>query len=132
MQDAFYDLGGPPRAVPLSVKLRLLFGGALNQTGWLLAGFTMIFFWAFVLNADISSWYYFSGKLKTVTGKSLGTQKTGASSGGSKHTKGTPIYENHYSYTDKMGKQRKGVSYATGRKIPAGKSVQLEIRSPHV
>ena len=33
----------PPRDVPLTVRLQVLFGGFLNQFGWLFFGFGMVF-----------------------------------------------------------------------------------------
>lgn len=45
-------LGGPDRDVPLSARLRFLFGGFYNQFGWLWFGFTMIHFRVFLFGPD--------------------------------------------------------------------------------
>jgi hypothetical protein len=36
------DMAGPPRCVPLLVRLRVLFGGALDTFGWFFLGFGLI------------------------------------------------------------------------------------------
>jgi len=55
--------------VPLSVRLALRFGGILNQVGWLVIAFGMIFVWIFVVNADFSQGFGFDGELQTVVGE---------------------------------------------------------------
>ena len=128
-----YNLVGPPRHVPLMVRGRILFGGTLNQMGWLFFGFGMIFVWAFAFNADITSWYVFSGELDTASGTVTRSNKTGGSVGGSKHSKGTPIYANHYTfdagdtrYPAGVERVYEGVSYATGRHYTKGHKVKVE------
>jgi hypothetical protein len=70
------NLAGPPRDVPLSVRLRVLLGGFLNQFGWFFFGFGLVFVWAFTVNADLTSWYRFRGHLDTAQGKVLYSEKT--------------------------------------------------------
>jgi len=120
------NLAGPPRNVPLLVRLRVLFGGAVNQVGWLFFGFSLIFVWAFTLNADLTSWYRFRGPLDTTEGKVLYSQKTLFSVGGSKRRKGTPVYANHYSFAGPDGVEYKGVSYRTRRQLKEGQKVTVE------
>ncbi|MHC4335254.1 MAG: hypothetical protein ACYSUP_15040, partial [Planctomycetota bacterium] len=61
------NLAAPPRPVPLSVRIVILFGGFMNQFGWLFVGFGLIFVWIFTLRADVTSWYYFRGQLAETT-----------------------------------------------------------------
>jgi hypothetical protein len=120
------NLAGPPRNVPLSVRLRVLFGGALNQAGWFFFGFGLAFVWAFTLNADLTSWYRFRGQLDTAQGKVIYSKKTLFSKGGSKHSKGTPVYAIHYAFTNPDGTEYKGLSYKTGKQLNEGKTVTIE------
>jgi hypothetical protein len=58
------NLAAPPRPVPLSVRVVILFGGFMNQFGWLFVGFGLIFVWVFTLRADVTSWFYFRGQTR--------------------------------------------------------------------
>lgn len=120
------NLSGPPRNVPFLVALRLLFGGGLNQLGWLFGGVGMIFFWMFTLNGDYSSFRYFRGELGTAQGIVREVRKTSFSVGGSKHSKGTPVYEYRYSFTAPEGGQYTGVSYSTGQVYNVGARAIIE------
>lgn len=121
-----FNMAGPPRSVPLSVRLRVLFGGAFNQAGWFVLGFGMAFVWAFTLNADLTGWYLFRGRLDTTEGKAIDCKKTSFSEGGSKHSKGTPVYAIHYAFTAADGTEYKGLSYITGKQFKQGQKVTIE------
>jgi len=118
----------PPRDVPLTVRLQVLFGGFLNQFGWFFFGFGMIFVWLFLPQADLTSFYRFRGQLDHTQGTITASQKTHFSEGGSKHSKGTPIYEHDYTFTV-AGTTYHGVSYATGYTYKPGTSVTVQY--PH-
>jgi hypothetical protein len=97
----------------------------MNQFGWFFFGFGMIFFWLFVCRADLTSWYRFGGRLETAPGRVAGSSDTGATAGGSKHHRGTPIYKNKFSFLVD-DREYHGASYATGYKLPAGSAVTVE------
>ena len=120
------DLARPPRAVPLLVRSRVLLGGTLNQFGWLWLGFSMFFFWIFGLNADVTSWWHFRGAVETVPGVITASVDTGFSSGGTEHSRGTPVYANHYTFRTADETEWRGVSYATGRRGSPGAVVRIE------
>ncbi|MHC4284259.1 MAG: DUF3592 domain-containing protein, partial [Planctomycetota bacterium] len=120
------NLAGPPRNVPLSVRLRILLGGFLNQFGWIFFGFGLVFVWAFTLNADLTSWYRFRAPLDTTQGEAIDCKKTLFSEGGSKHRKGTPVYAIHYAFTTADGTEYKGLSYITGKQFEQGQKVTVE------
>lgn len=120
------NLAGPPRDVPLSVRLRVLFGGTLNQAGWFIFGFGLLFVWLFTLNADLTSWYRFRGPLDSTEGKVLYSKDTGFSEGGSKHRRGTPVYVVHYSFIGPDDAEYKGLSFNTGRQLKEGQKVTVE------
>lgn len=121
-----FILAGPPRSVPLLVRLRVLLGGFLNQFGWIFFGFGLVFVWAFTLNADLTSWYRFRGPLDTTEGKAIDCKKTLFSEGGSENSKGTPVYAIHYAFTAADGKEYKGLSYITGKQFEQGQKVTIE------
>ncbi|MHC4692645.1 MAG: DUF3592 domain-containing protein [Planctomycetota bacterium] len=121
-----YNLARPPRSVPLSVRLRVLFGGFLNQFGWIFFGFGLIFVWAFTLNADLTGWYLFRGQLDTTEGKTIDCTKTLFNEGGSKHSKGTPVYAIRYAFTAADGTEYIGLSYVTGKQFKQGQAVTVE------
>ena len=120
-----FTLGGPPRSVPLLVRFRLLFGGFANQFGWFFFGFGMIFVWVFGFNTDPTAWLDFHGDLEEIQGVIIRCEDTGASQGGSKHSKGTPIYAHHYEF-EAAGQRHEGVSYSVGRESSPGKKVTVE------
>jgi hypothetical protein len=114
-----------PRRVPLLVRVRVLFGGQLSQMGWFFLGFGMIFFWVFARHADLTSWTRFHGKLATAEGIVTDSRDTGASEGGSKGSRGTPIYEIEFKFVVD-DREYQGVSYATGRQLRARQKVTVE------
>jgi hypothetical protein len=116
----------PPRRVPFLVRCSVLFGGVLNQMGWLFFGFGLIFVWVFGLNSDVTSFLYFLGERETIRGTIISTGRPVASEGGSDTSEGTPIYANYYAFTTPDGKQYQGISYATGRKLQVGRLVAIE------
>ncbi len=122
----FLNLAGPPRSVPLLVRLKVLLGGFFSQFGCFFFGFGMIFVWAFTMNADLTSWRRFRGPLETAEGTVIRSEKTSFSVGGSEHSKGTPIYATHYSFVGPGGIEYSGVSYAKGNKLPTGRKVTVE------
>ena len=84
-------LAPPPRPVPLPLRVQLLLGGFFGQFGWFFFGFGLIFFWAFAMQADLSSWLRFSGSLGSTEGKITACFKTSYSVGGSRGHGGTPV-----------------------------------------
>ncbi|MCG8433558.1 MAG: DUF3592 domain-containing protein [Gammaproteobacteria bacterium] len=114
----------PPRHVPITLRLPVLFGGTVNQIGWFFFGFGMIFFWAFALRADLSM-LTFRGEIAQTPGIVTGSEKTNASEGGTEHSDGTPIYANYFRY-EAGGVQYESVSYATGRRLSTGQQINVE------
>jgi hypothetical protein len=103
------DFNSPaPRAVPLSVRLRVLFGGFNNQFGWIFFGFGLIFVWVFALHADVASLFLFRFQTNSTQGIVETVQATNASEDD------VQIYEVRYAYFDNLGRQQKGVSFTTG------------------
>lgn len=140
VEEKFKGLARPPRAIPLPLRLRLFFGGRGNQIGWLLSAGGAIFFWVFVMSADLTSFIRFSGTLETLDGVVTSSWETNFSVGGSAGARsgepgyvpgmvedeGTSIYANAYFFTGPDGRQYDGVSFAEGRRVPEGNSVTIE------
>ncbi len=115
-----WNLADPPREVPLLVRLRVLFGGFLNQFGWLFFGFGMVFVWAFTARSDLTSWYVFHGELAEAAGRVTRAEDTRCAENE------VTIYANHYQFTTDDGRKHAGVSYARGQKLAPGEDVSIE------
>lgn len=109
----------PPRRVPLSLTVLNMCNG-LAQIGWIVFGFTMIFFWVFVGNADFSI-ITFRGDIATTSGVVTAVEDTGASEND------TAVRANHYQYSV-AGQPFKGTSYTTGGGAAQGEQVTVEYK----
>src|SRR6202158_2777437 len=103
----------PPRTLPWSTRLVVLFGGTFSGFGWLFFGFGMIFVWIFAGKGDYTSAFMMRGVLETAPAVVTGVQNTKFSEGGGKHTPGTPIYAYHYKFQS-GGTDYEGTSYRLG------------------
>jgi len=111
------NFGSAPRRVPPSLQIVNIFN-VWAQAGWLIFGFGMIFFWAFVLNADFS-FATFRGPYATADGKVTSVVETGASVNRSR------VRANHYEFSV-SGYRHEGVSYSTGSSVSPGETVMIE------
>lgn len=111
------QLSPAPRYVPPSLQI-VNFFNVIAQVGWAIFGFGMIFFWAFVTNADFS-FVNFRGPYGTVNGKVTRVVETGASVNRSQ------VRANHYQYS-LDGNLLEGVSYSTGQSVSPEETVQIE------
>jgi hypothetical protein len=109
----------PPRAVPACVSLTVLFGGALQQVGWLLFGFGMIFFYAFVLQADWSGPLLAVMETRRATGLVTSVEGTNASENDS------PVYAVHYRFIAADGTKVEATAYSTGYYPDAGQRLSV-------
>ena len=108
-----------PRAVPLSVRLRILLGGFTPQFGWYFVGFGGIFVWIFGGSQALHNLVFFSGELREVEGTVVSVVKTNTSV--NEH----PIYAYHYTY--EVGTSScEGVTKAFGGAYDEGDVVPVE------
>ncbi len=110
----------PPREISFILKIQILFGGFMNQFGWFFFGFGMIFFWVFVMNADLTSWYKFSSSAEIAKGSVVYCNETGMEENES------DVYEIAYKFTGPDGNIYEDRSYSTGRSYNEGKTVTIE------
>ena len=124
-------LAPPPRRVPLSWRLRLLFGGP-GLFAWLWLAFAGGMGTIFLAQADLFSWVHFLGKVERAEGTSEGCEATQASSNKQR------IYANHYRFevpdlrVEAGGRgpaELTGTSY--GRCAEAGSTVTVEWPAGH-
>jgi hypothetical protein len=114
-----------PRPIPTSVRLTLLFGGLLNQIGYGVFCFGMIFFWVFAGNSELRHWRYFHGPLQTAAGQITAIRKTNFTIGARKGRSGTPVYAHDYSFA-LNDRTFAGTSYTTGTTHRASDKVTIE------
>jgi len=109
---SMFILALPPRRVPLSVVIKVLFGGVRSQLGWGIALAGVLVSWIFVLNSEFTTPIFFRGQVLSAAGRVTGIDKTSFSEGGSRRRSSEhPIYAIHYSYQAEGGESRTGVSY---------------------
>ena len=113
--DAEIPTGPLPRAIALLTRLSILFGGTLNQAGWIIFGFGMIFFWPFAPNfGDFvpRDWTGASALIAMA-------EETGAS------VNETAVWGYVYDY-ELAGVRYSGRAFTTGKSFSTGQNVDIE------
>lgn len=119
--DGYYGLASPPRNVPWPVRSQILFGGFVNQFGWLFLGIGLIFVWIFGLMADLSSIYFRLGQVETISGVVSDVEETSATENKIR------VYASHYTFrVEQLEQEFPGVSYTTGPRFSSGDQVTVE------
>lgn len=117
------------RAVPLSVKSRLWFGGWTNQFGWAWLAFSSIFVWAFTLSfGGLRNPTLPKGPTATVDGVVAAVDKTNTTINGSR------VMAYKFEYRAEDGQPRTAVhhGYAGRYELKQVVPVQYSIASPEV
>jgi hypothetical protein len=118
-----------PRTIPLSTRLVVLFGGAIQQFAWAFASFGLFFSLLFVPHAD-DSFLSFRGPTAERAGSILQVAPTSFSRGASARRPhrqvGGQIQAYHYEWTDASGAKHAGVSYSASHDFSAGDAVTVE------
>ena len=114
------SLAPAPRRVPLSIRVANTFN-LFSQIGWFLLGFSSIFVWVFVGNADLS-FVTFRGELAKAVAEVTKVEETSASEDDTK------VMATHYQYSV-AGRSFSGVAYATGSAKSVGERVEIEYRA---
>ena len=114
-------LAPPPRSIPLTVCGRGLFGGFINQFGWLWLGFSLVFVWIFVGGAGVKNLLFNFSQPETAPGVVLRTEETNASEND------RSVYAIHYIFrVDQREAEYYGVSYTTAYSYAEGQAVEVE------
>ena len=100
-------------------KIRVLFSGAIQQIGWFIYWFGLVFALVFVGNADFS-FIHFRGEIVNMPGVVLGTEETGSSEGD------IEVVKTYFAFTDADGRTYEGASYATGEWLDDDSQVTIE------
>jgi len=101
------------------VRLKLIFGGPLNQFGWLLLGVGMFFYWIFGTQSDLDNLLVFRGQLAFAKGTVLDCEATDFSESEIK------VYAHRYGF-EHNGERYENTSYTTGNQVAAGQRVNVE------
>jgi hypothetical protein len=109
----------PPRTVPLCTWLTVLFGGILQQIGWFIFGFGMIFFYVFGLEADLSGLWMRLMDTRQATGVITSIEDTNASENDA------PVYAVNYRYVAANGMKVESTAYSTGYYPEVGQRVAV-------
>ena len=83
-------------------------------------------FWLFAMHSDYASWYRYNGALETAAARATACRDTHYSIGGSKSSRGTPVYETSFEFTTPDGVLHSGKSYATGFCLQSGDAATAE------
>lgn len=110
----------PPRTIPFSIKIGNLFGGFINQFGWIFFSFGLIFVWTFTMQADLTSWYHFRGNKTETYGILTKVSPTDMTINKRK------VYKYEYSFEDEFGEGFTGISYSNNSSLSQGKKVLIE------
>ena len=117
MLDSSLRFAPPPRRVPFSLGITTALN-AVAQIGFGVLGFSSIFVWVFVANADFS-FITFAGAVGRVTGTVTRVVQTNA-----REARRT-IRENHFEYSV-AGRTLEGKSYNSGEELQPGQKVLVE------
>ena len=110
-------LAPPPRAMPLSLRIIHTLG---SQLAWIVFGFTTVFFWQFVMKADLS-FLTFRGPFRFAAARITDVKDTGA-----RESK-IRIFANYYEYSVE-GQPLTGISYSRLHGARVGDTVVVEYK----
>lgn len=116
-----YQLAGPPRKVSLLLRLQMLFGGFLNQFGWLFFGIGLIFMVVFGAFSDYASLYFAVSPTRLAEGQVTRVEATSTSVNEER------VYANHFTFRVEQDETTyEGVSYTTGYRLSEGTEVEVQ------
>ncbi|MBT29873.1 MAG: hypothetical protein CMO01_09460 [Thalassobius sp.] len=117
-------LATPPRKIPFTTRLEILFGGLTNRIGWPIFGLGMVFFWVFSLESDLMNIRKFSSDLKTAKGKIYKVRETGSI------VNGKEVEEYSYQFWTESG-LHSGTSYSRDQHYNIKNEVVVEYVDEH-
>lgn len=115
-----------PRHLPSGAWIAIRLGQPLAQAGFALLLFGMLPIVLFLTRADIAQLWRYRGELETTTGRVTAVERTGATQGGGKGRKGTPIQRVEFEF-ERGGARLSGTSFGAVRPPELGSEVALEM-----
>lgn len=106
-------------------KWACLFGDVFGQLGFVFILIGGASIWAILPLIDFTPITFSGADLRQTSGEIREVEKTNVSEGGGEHSKGTPVYANHFEI-DVGGKSYAGVSYSLGRSVAPGDRVTVD------
>lgn len=111
----------PPRNIDWFTQATILFGGFMQQFGWLFFGFGMIFFWAFFWNSTARFWFTDFGRWEETSGFIILSESTNASVN-------DRIVRKYIFQFETEGKKYTGKAFDTGGGFGMGDEVTVRYR----
>lgn len=111
------QLQSPPRTLLLPVRIQALFGGVMNQLGWIFFGFGLIFVFIFALDGLIAA-QQFRGPLMQAQATVVEVYETNA------EVSDVEVVGHHYRF-EVQGVSYEGTSFITGQEVKEGSVVPI-------
>ncbi len=109
----------PPRQVGLFTKAVVLFGGFMQQFGWIFFVMGSLFSWIFLPMSSVKYWFEFGKKWEKVPGKIISAEATNTA------VNEEVVYQYLHSF-EVNGQRYTGKSFTTGNDFQAGQEVTIE------
>ncbi len=107
------------RTVPRNTAITIIFGRVLTLTGWFVFAFLMIFAWGFGGHSD-TSFIYFTGEIKTTTGRVIESEETNM------EINDRTVWLNTYEYIDDNGFEYLRNAFTSGYGMRSNQEVTVE------
>jgi hypothetical protein len=108
----------PPRHLDVYTQATILFGGFLQQFGWIFFGFGMIFVWVFAWNSQVRHWLSNLGQWEETEGIIVMAETTNASQNE------VPVVQYTFQY-EVNGRRHLGRSYTSGQTFSESENVPV-------
>lgn len=109
----------PPRNINLFTKATVLFGGFMQQFGWIFFVMGSLFSWIFIPMSSVKYWFEFGKKWETAPGKIVTAEPTNSS------VNEETVYQYLQSF-EVNGQRYTGKSFSVGQDYQGGEEVTIE------
>ncbi|MCF8247328.1 MAG: DUF3592 domain-containing protein [Saprospiraceae bacterium] len=109
----------PPRNINLFTKATVLFGGFMQQFGWIFFCMGSLFSWIFIPMSTVRYWFEFGKEWQQVPGKIISAEPTNSS------VNEQPVYQYLQSF-EVNGQRYTGKSFSVGPEYQGGEEVTIE------
>jgi hypothetical protein len=108
----------PPRSIGLFTKATILFGGFLQQFGWIFFVMGSLFSWIFIPASTVRFWFEFGKDWKETPGKIISAEPTNSA------VNDVTVYRYLHSF-EVNGVRFTGKSFTTGQQYQGGEEVNI-------